>query len=141
MKTLLFIRTLFIVAALYDGILGVVFLLAGPAVFRWFAVTPPNHWGYIQFPAALLLIFAIMFAMIAAAPVANRNLIPYGMLVKLSYSGLTFYHWAMAGVPTMWKPFAVIDVIFLALFAWSYLRLRATRDSQNTGAAINHASA
>jgi hypothetical protein len=25
----------------------------------------------------------------------------------------------------MWKPFAVIDLVFFALFAWAYARLRS----------------
>jgi len=29
------------------------------------------------------------------------------------------------GIPGMWKPFAVIDVVFLVLFAWAYARLRS----------------
>lgn len=117
------IRVLFIVAALYDGILGAVFLLAGPSVFSWFDVTPPNHWGYIQFPAALLLVFSLMFASVAARPQANRNLIVYGMLLKLSFSGMVFFHWAMNNVPWMWKPLGVIDAGFLAGFGWAYWML------------------
>ena len=42
--------------------LGLVFLLSPGWVFHAFAVTPPNHMGYVQFPAALLIVFAIMFA-------------------------------------------------------------------------------
>lgn len=124
MKHLPLIRDLFVIAALYDGVLGLVFLFAGPAVFAWLDVTPPNHWGYIHFPAALLLVFAIMFAAVAVRPYANRNLIPYGILLKVSYSGLVFYHWAATDVPTMWKPFALLDVLFLVAFVWAYASLR-----------------
>lgn len=118
------IRGLFVIAAMYDGVLGVVFLFAGPTVFTWFDVTPPNHWGYIQFPAALLLVFATMFAAVAVRPYVNRNLIPYGILLKVSYSGLVFYHWSVTDVPTMWKPFALLDVLFLIAFVWAYAALR-----------------
>ena len=37
-------------------------------------VTPPNHWAYVQFPAALLVIFGLMFVAIAQDPVANRGI-------------------------------------------------------------------
>jgi len=79
-----------------------------------------NHFGYAQFPGALLIVFALMYLAIARRPVANRNLIPYGMLLKVSYCGVVFYHWLSAGIPGMWKPFAVIDLVFLILFAWAY---------------------
>ena len=35
---------------------------------RWRTSPPPNHWAYVQFPAALLVIFALMFVAIASAP-------------------------------------------------------------------------
>lgn len=118
MKTL--IKPLFIIAALYDGILGIVFLCAPGRVFEAYGVTPPNHPGYVQFPAALLVIFAIMFAMIARDPAGNRHLIPYGILLKLAYCGIVFLHWFDGGIPGMWKPFAILDVVFLVLFALAF---------------------
>jgi len=118
------VSLLFVVAALYDGLLGLLFLFAGASAFQWFGVTPPNHWGYLQFPAALLIVFAIMFAMVAKNPVANRNLIPYGMLLKVSYCGVVFFHWFTAGIPDMWKPFAFGDFAFLVLFVWAYQSLK-----------------
>jgi len=117
------VSVLFVVAALYDGLLGLFFLFAGASVFQWFGVTPPNHWGYVQFPAALLIVFAIMFAMVAKNPMANRNLIPYGMLLKLSYCGVVFFYWIKTGIPNMWKPFAFGDLVFLMLFGWAYRSL------------------
>ncbi len=54
------ISILFIIAAIYDGILGFLFLLAGDSMFNSFQVVPPNHWGYVQFPGALLIIFALI---------------------------------------------------------------------------------
>ncbi|HOD99995.1 MAG TPA: hypothetical protein PLD40_01505 [Kiritimatiellia bacterium] len=113
-------RTVFSIAALYDGLLGGSFLVAGERLFAAYKVAPPNHWGYIQFPAALLLVFALMFAAIARRPWQNRNLIPYGMLLKVSYCSVIGWHWWHANIPGMWVPFAVIDFVFLILFiaAW-----------------------
>lgn len=113
------LRILFLVAAAYDGLLGLVFVLAPRAVFDWAGVTPPNHPGYVQFPALLLILFAWMFVNVARRPAANRHLIVYGMGLKLSYCGVIFYHWTTAGLPYLWKPFAVADLVFLLLFAWA----------------------
>jgi hypothetical protein len=118
------ISLLFAVAALYDGALGLIALFAGVQLFQWFGVTPPNHWGYVQFPGALLVIFAIMFVAIARDPARNRGLIPYGLLLKASYCGVVFFHWFTAGLPNMWKPFAILDAIFFVLFAWAFVQLR-----------------
>lgn len=114
------IAGLFIVAAFYDGLLGVAFLFAGGRVFEWFGVTPPNHPGYVQFPAILLMIFAAMFVAVAMHPLRNRNLIPYGILLKVAYCGVVLFHWLTADLPNMWKPFCIADLIFLVLFGWAW---------------------
>jgi hypothetical protein len=111
---------LFLIAALYDGLLGAAFLFRAEALFEWFAVPPPNHFGYVHFPAALLLVFGLMYLAVALSPQHNRNLIPYGMLLKVSYCGVIGYHWLTTGIPDMWRPFVFYDLIFLALFAWAY---------------------
>ncbi len=118
------ITLLFIIAALYDGLLGIAFLFAGDFIFQRFEVTPPNHLGYVQFPATLLVVFALMFSAIAKNPNTNKNLIPYGILLKLSYCGVVFYYWLTSNLPFIWKPFAVFDLIFLVLFIWAYSSLK-----------------
>jgi hypothetical protein len=127
MKNDRLVSTLFAVAGLYDGILGAAFLVAPTALFDRFGVTPPNHFGYVQFPAALLIVFGIMFFAVAVNPRANRNLIPYGILLKAAYCTLVFGYWFTQGLPSMWKPFAVADLVFGVLFYWAWLRLSNTR--------------
>ena len=124
MRTKRAITALFIVSAIYDGLLGVAFLFGSGALFQWFGVTPPNHPGYVQFPAALLIVFAVMFMVIAMNPVKNRNLIPYGIMLKASYCGVILFHWFTAGLPGMWKPFCISDLVFLVAFAWAWTALR-----------------
>ncbi len=121
------VSVLFYLAALYDGVLGAAFLIAAPALFEWVGVTPPNHFGYIHFPAALLIVFALLFLAIARRPEVNRHLIPYGILLKISYCAVVFYHWFTAGIPFIWKPFAIVDVAFLVLFIWAYAVLGKPR--------------
>jgi hypothetical protein len=114
------IAALFVVAALYDGLLGAAFLLAPTVIFKMADVTPPNHWAYVQFPGALLLIFALMFVAIARNPVQKKDLIIYGILLKVAYCSIAFWYWFTGGIPTLWKPFAVIDLVMAILFLWSH---------------------
>jgi len=58
-------------------------------------------------------------------PVANRNLIPYGMLVKLSYTGLVAYYWTTTDCPLLSKPFAIIDALMFVLFLLAYRKYPA----------------
>jgi hypothetical protein len=116
------INRLFLVAGLYDAILGAAFLLFGPQIFRYAAVTPPNHFGYIHFPALLLIIFGVMFLRIATDPLKNRELMLYGVALKASYCGVVFWYDLATGIPRLWLPWAWADLLFLVLFIIAWLR-------------------
>ena len=128
MKNKAWIRILFAIAAIYDLVIGFAFLISGPRIFEATEVPQPNHWGYIQFGALLLMVFGLMFVAIACNPARNRNLIPYGMLLKLSYSGIVGYYWANTGVPGLFKPFVIMDVLMLVLFIVAYYSIEVLSD-------------
>jgi len=117
------IKTLYIVAGLYDGILGIAFFLMPAQIFAFYHVTPPNHLAYVQFPALLLMVFAVIFFRIAANPIRNRDQILYGCGLKISYCLMAFGYQITEGIPSMWIPWAWFDLAFLFLFitSWSSL--------------------
>ena len=125
------IRPFFMIAAAYDIILGVVFLVAHPAVYAQFGVTLPNHPGYIQFAAAVIAIFGIGFWYVARAPERNRDIIKLGVLLKLAYSGVVLGWWFQGEMHTMFVPFAWIDLTFMLAFIAA---LRALPASSGTAA-------
>lgn len=133
MKSLTCVRVLYAIAGLYDGLLGLAFLVAAPAMFRLAAITPPNHWGYIHFAAGVLVIFGWMFVAVARNPVGNRNLVVYGVLLKVCYVATVCWHWYAGGIPNLWKYFALFDTLFGLAFVWSLvpLELAAAEDEQN----------
>ena len=114
------IKPLFLVAALYDGVLGLAFLIAPEEIFTMYEVIPPNHLAYVQFPAMLLIIFAIIFFRIAMDPLRNRELILYGCALKVSYCSLAFVYDMTTGISPMWIPWAWADLVFLVLFIGSW---------------------
>lgn len=114
------VKAVFVVGGLYDGLLGAVFFLVPAAVFSTAGVTPPNHFGYVRFPALILVIFGIMFLRIAANPLARREQMIYGMALKASYFSLVFWYQFHGGVPALWIPWAYADVIFFLLFVWAW---------------------
>ena len=119
------IKLLFIISALYDFILGVIFLIGFKQIYNYFNIVLPNHDGYVQFGAALVAIFGIGFWFVAQDPQRNRDIIKMGILLKLSYSGVAFYHAALGNLPGIWLPFAWFDVIFLILFIFALKALKA----------------
>ena len=114
------IKAVFYLSALYDALIGATGILFPYIAFDMFDVTRPNHVGYVQFPAILLLIFGAMFYRVARDPVANRALMLYGVALKAGYSGLIFYYLLTTGVPAMFVPFAWADLAFLVLFVLSW---------------------
>jgi hypothetical protein len=124
MNTPGWIRPLFWLAALYDGVLGILFLVAPFWVFTRFDVVPPNHAGYVQFPAALLIIFALIFITIARDPVVNRQQMIYGILLKLAYCGIAAYYWLTSDIPIIWKPFVWADLAMGVLFVAAYMAIQ-----------------
>jgi hypothetical protein len=119
------VKPLFIIAGLYDALLALAFLFFATEIFQWFGVEAPNHPAYVKFPALLLLIFAAMFLRIAGNPVKHRELILYGVGLKIAYSGTAFWYQFTQGISFMWIPPAWADLVFLALFvlAWSSMAL------------------
>lgn len=120
-------KQLFLIAALYDALLGLIFFFGHEGVFAFFEVAPPNHPAYVKFPALLLVVFGIMFLQIATDPVRFRALIPYGIALKASYAGLAFWYQFTMGIPFMWVPWAWFDLAFLVAFAVAYRALSANR--------------
>ena len=114
------IKPFFLIAALYDGVLGLAFIIAPAEIFAMYVVEPPNHMAFVQFPAFLLIIFAFMFYRIATDPVRNRELILYGCGLKIAYCSLVLVYDLTTGISSMWIPWAWADLAFLVLFVISW---------------------
>ena len=133
MRKLTYVSWIFYAAGLYDGLLGMLAIFFSVKLFSFFHVTPPNHFGYVQFPGALLIVFAFMFFAIAQSPLEKRMLIPYGISLKISYVSVITWHWLFGIMPDMWKPFVICDIVFLALFIWAYFTSKRHAVHNNCG--------
>jgi len=118
-------RVLFIAAGLFEGLLGLALLFAPAWVFSLNDFEALDHPAYVQFPALLLLIFALMFFRIAADPVKRRELILYACAIKAAYFGVAIFNQATRGIPSMWLPWAWADLVFLVLFLLAGWQLRS----------------
>jgi hypothetical protein len=116
------IRPLFVVAALYDIVLGAVYFLGYEALYRRAGVALPSHPGYVQLNALFVIIAGIGFWFVARAPERNRDLVKMGVLFKAAYAGIIFFYLSQGNMPTMWLPYAICDTLFLVVFL---LALRA----------------
>jgi hypothetical protein len=114
------VRLFLTAAGFYDGILGALFLFVAPRIFSLAGIPVPSHWGYVHFGAALLLIFALMFFAAAIQPAGNRNLVAFGMLLKIAYVSVVVNEWLHGSIPPIFLLFALFDVVWFFLLAWSF---------------------
>jgi hypothetical protein len=110
------IRPLLKLAAAYDLVLGAAALLAFRPIYERFGVTLPNHDGYVQWGAAVVMVFGIGFWLAAMNPARNRDILIMGVLFKLAFAGTVLGHHFLGSVPMIWVPFAWADLVFALLF-------------------------
>ena len=119
-------RKFFLFAAIYDGLLGLVFFLFYPRIYAWFGITLPNHPGYVQLPALFIAIMGLADYYVYRDMMRNRDIVKIRILMKLAYSLSCFYHYFFGSLPTLWVNIAVFNFVFLAPYV---LFLRASAAS------------
>jgi formate/nitrite transporter FocA (FNT family) len=119
-------RGLFLVAAIYDGVLGIVFtFFYGPA-FELLEVTPPEG-GYIPLLGSFLFVIGVAYYLIWRGDLfRNRDMIFVGTLYKLAYAAIALIYWAIGDVPhvAFAAVFGLADMVFFILMLECWLRLR-----------------
>jgi hypothetical protein len=110
-------QALFLVAALYDGILGAgFFLLFGP-IFRMLGAVLPNSTSYIHLTAGFIFVQGIGYWLVCRNMLRNVDLVKVGVVYKAIYAGVAFYYLAIGQLPdTVFAWFAVFDVLFIVGF-------------------------
>lgn len=127
MKGLDIYRKFFLFAAVYDGLLGLSFFLFYRHIYGWFAITLPNHPGYIQLPALFIAIMGLADYYVYLDPLRNRDLVKIRILMKLAYSLLCFYHYFFNALPVLWMNIAVFNLVFIMPYLMFLQRSKAAR--------------
>lgn len=109
-------KGLFLVAGLYDFVLGAIFFFFYVSLYEHFGITLPNHPEYVQAPALFIVILGIMFFYVYRSMYKNVDMVKIGILSKAAYSGLAFYHYLFTSLPVVFMIFAWFDLAFLVLF-------------------------
>lgn len=96
------IKALFFIMALYYALLGIIFAFIPASFFDLFAVTYPNHWGYVHVLGFTSFIWSLMSWNVSINPIKNRNLISYLALMHIFYTAGIFVDSGLFGMPTIW---------------------------------------
>jgi formate/nitrite transporter FocA (FNT family) len=130
-------RILFLVAAVYDIVLGTIFTFFHTWAFEFLDIadTDPGS-GYVPLIGAFLFVIGVAYYLIYRGDlVRNIDLIAVGTLYKLAYSAVAFWFWVVVDdVPHILFPalFGVVDLVMFILMLECWLtvrRLAATQDS------------
>lgn len=122
-------RILFLVAAIYDIVLGVIFTVFYRQAFTMLGIEDalPEYSGYMSLIGAFLFVIGVAYYLIYRGDFQyNVDLIAVGTLYKLAYFLVAVIYFAMDAVPHMaffWV-FGVADFIFLILMyrCWRSVR-------------------
>ena len=110
------IKTVFLISAAYDILLGIIFGLFFKPIYTKFGIEIPSNAGYLQLPALYIFIFGVGFYFVYKNPQQNRAIIPLGILMKFAFCLVAFGHLVFDTIPSIYIPFAVIDIVFALLF-------------------------
>jgi len=119
-------RILFLIAALYDFILGFVFFAFLRFFFEEiFKITYPLYPAFFQAAAAFVFVMGVGFYFVYRNMYRNIDIVKVGICFKLVYSGLAFYHVFFKGMPWIFSVFGFLDLIFIVFFVFFLLAVRS----------------
>ena len=118
-------RNLFLIAALYDFILGFVFF-AFMSFFLEdiFELPLPLYPAFFQAAAAFVFVMGVGFYFVYRNMYRNIDIVKLGIIFKLFYTGLAFYYVFFGGMPWIFSVFGFLDLVFIVFFVFF---LRAVR--------------
>jgi len=121
------VKTFFVIAGLYDVILGLAFAFFWSLIYSWswVNVNPqffPSHPGYINLTGLMVFIFGVAFFMVAGNPVRMKGIAFLGLLFKIFFSAVVFWHAMGIGLPSyVFMVLAIIDIGFALGIIWYLL--------------------
>ena len=118
-------RNLFLIAALYDFILGFVFFaFMGFFLEDIFELLLPLYPAFFQAAAAFVFVMGVGFYFVYRNMYRNIDIVKLGIIFKLFYTGLAFYYVFFGGMPWIFSVFGFLDLVFIVFFVFF---LRAVR--------------
>jgi len=113
-----FFKSMFLIAALYDFVLGLVFFLFYGQIYSYLNIPIPAESMYLQMAAAFVIAMGVGYYFVYQNMYKNIDLVKLGVVYKFVYSSVTSYFYFKGSGPAIFFLFAVIDAVFLLLFVW-----------------------
>jgi len=114
-------KTLFLVAALYDVVLGIGFFFLYPPIFALLNIQEPNNTSYIHLTAAFVFVQGVGYWLVYQDPLANLGIVKLGIIYKAAYTMVALYYLVLGQLlSAIFAWLAIADVLFL-IFFWRFL--------------------
>ena len=119
-------KMLFLIASVYDILLGVVFIFFYKFAFELLRISEklPEFGGYLSLIGAFLFVIGVAYYLIYRGDlIKNRDLIMIGALYKLAYCTITFFYFAIGEIPHILfiSLFGVVDLIMFIMMVECYI--------------------
>ena len=125
-------KGLFLLAAVYDLVLGIVFTFFPKLAFEFIGIPEklPEFGGYLSLIGVFLFVIGVAYYLIYRGDLQkNRDLIFVGILYKLSYFLVTFYYFVIQDIPhfIFFGLFGIVDFIMFMLMVECYISVKNTQ--------------
>lgn len=112
-----FFKTFFLIAALYDLILGAVFFVLYEPIFDFLEIALPYSTVYIHLTAGFVFVQGVGYWFVYRNMIRNVDIVRLGVVYKGVYSVVAFYYLLIGQLPdAVFAWFAGLDVFFLIGF-------------------------
>jgi hypothetical protein len=134
-------KVLFLIAAIYDLVLGIVFTFFYRFAFGLLGISDklPEYGAYISLIGAFLFVIGVAYYLIYRSDLkGNRDLIMVGALYKFAYCATGLFYFVFGKIPHILfiLLFGVIDLIMFVLMLECYVFLgKIDRDVVRPGGA------
>ncbi len=133
-------RLLFLLAALYDGVLGIGFLIAAGPLFAWLGVPAPENPTYGQLLAGLIAVQGLGYFFVWRQLWRNVDIVKLGLAAKLVWIAVAGAGLARGDLPhdgVAWL--AIVEACFLIGFLFFLRTASDVRHQARTAARAGRA--
>lgn len=118
MKKDLFFKNLFLIAAVYDFVLGILFFFFYKSILNYFNIPVPEIPAYLQMCAAFVIAIGMGYYFVYKNLYKNIDLVKLGIVYKFAYSFVVIYFYLTGLDYLIFLILAICDIIFMILFIW-----------------------
>jgi hypothetical protein len=111
-----FYKKLFLIAAIYDLFLGIIFLTLYKPIYSYLNIALPTYPMYLQLSAAFVIAIGMAYYYIYKNLYRNIDLVKLGIIYKVIYTSLAAYYYFVGVAHTIFLWFAIFDIVFLIFF-------------------------